>query len=135
MRKRIVLGKIGQVRENVLARSLFARKNLSPETPGRKLRQKSEGDTTRGAVRSTDNLSFVTLDDSIRFWLTRRGRQHVAEEVQPSPYLQRIPVKGIFVRRRFGVEEILSNVAHLTDTDNCTYSEKILPPSDKVSDP
>ncbi len=65
MRKRIVLGKIGQVRENVLARSLFARKNLSPETPGRKLRQKSEGDTTRGAVRSTGSPPVVrqTLDE------------------------------------------------------------------------
>lgn len=58
-----VLGRVGQVRENVLARSLFARKNLSPETPGRKLRQKS--DTMRGAVRGTGSPSVArqTLDE------------------------------------------------------------------------
>ena len=52
-----VFGKVGRVREKILARSLFARNNLSPETPGRKDRQKFEGGATRGAVHSTGSPS------------------------------------------------------------------------------
>jgi hypothetical protein len=52
-----VLGRIGNVRENPLARSLFARRNLPPETPGRMVRQKSEEGATRGAVHSTGSPS------------------------------------------------------------------------------